>query len=49
MLILWYISEGVMKDLCILKNPLSRLARKPQGKTLAAGSAEGEVCLFQVG
>ena len=49
MLILWNISEGVMKDLCSLKNPLSRLAWNPQGKTLAAGSAEGEVCLFQVG
>ncbi|MGX2032300.1 MULTISPECIES: WD40 domain-containing protein [Methylocaldum] len=48
MLILWNIPEGIMKDLCILKNPLTRLAWSPQGNMLAVGSAEGEVCLLSV-
>ncbi|MEW6037027.1 MAG: WD40 repeat domain-containing protein [Pseudomonadota bacterium] len=48
MLILWRIPEGVIRNLCILKNPLSRLAWNPQGMALAVGSAEGEVCRFAV-
>jgi WD40 repeat protein len=47
-LILWHIPEGGMKDLCILKNQLSRLAWNPGGSALAVGSAAGEICQFAV-
>jgi WD40 repeat protein len=46
MLILWYIPEGGMKALCILKSQLSRLAWNPQGVSLAVGTAEGDICQF---
>ena len=48
MLILWHVPEGSIKDLFILKKPLSRLAWNPRGVSLAVGSAEGEICLFCV-
>jgi len=48
MLILWHVPEGSIKELFILKKPLSRLAWNPRGVSLAVGSAEGEICLFCV-
>jgi WD40 repeat protein len=46
MLILWHIPEGGMRDICILKNQLSRLAWNPRGMSVAIGSAEGDICQF---
>jgi len=45
-LILWHVPEGSIKDLFILKKPLSRLAWNPLGVSLAVGSAEGEIQQF---